>query len=151
MAFSLSAQNIPDGSNIIIITTKDKTESTFRNFARILVKEGFVLETTEPILLILTTKIKDRSYGFLGGGTVRIKLSAQVDQMDSASQITLTGIFDDPGISKAMGIKSDMFDKDAIVISSGSSSSSSKGAAWKIMDEVAKKYKDAIIKYDEKK
>jgi hypothetical protein len=144
----LFSQEPPDDATTIVILTTDKVDAAFRNIGRLLVKEGFELETTEPTLMMLTTKVTEKHYGFLGGGTVSIKLSAQVDEADSLSKIILTGKFLDIAVLKALGSKSALFDKDANIIEYGGMSGSSKRSSWNIMDELAKKYKNANIKYE---
>ena len=127
----LFAQEILPDANRIIITTLDKPETAFKNIARIFVASDYEIESSDINLGLVTTKLTKKSYGFLGAGSLNLKLTAQIDECDSSTCISLFGKFDQD-----------------MQIENGGMGGSPKKSAWNFMNEIAEKYKGGKLKYE---
>ena len=128
---SIYSQDAPKDANTIIISTADKPETAFRNIGRLFVSEKYALETSEPALLMITTKPQKINYGFLSAGTYYLKLQAQINEIDTLTEIILTGLFEG----------------DLKVTNKGMSGSPAK-SSWEKMVEIATKYKGGNIRFE---
>jgi hypothetical protein len=56
--------DIPKKTNLITIHTSDNIDESFKRMGRILLNDGYELETADKIFYMMTTKIKLMKCGF---------------------------------------------------------------------------------------
>jgi len=139
-----STAQAPKKANVIVIKTNDSEDEAFKKMGRILLNEGFEMETLDKDFYMLVTKIKGCGYGLMKAGTVDIKIKCQIDAKNDQRTIILTGKMNSPEL---MTYSPTEFDSKAMVIENIGGKSSIAGASWLIMDEIAKKYEDGEIEY----
>lgn len=130
LSTSFSQEAMPD-ANLIIITTPDKPDAALKNIGRIFVASDYEIESSDANLGLITTKPTKKGYGFLGAGSLIVKLTAQIDECDSSTCISLTGKFDEN-----------------MKIENAGMNGSPKKSSWNFMDGIAKKYKGGKITYE---
>lgn len=156
IVFSLEAQK-KETSNLIEIHTKNQPAVAFKKLGRLFLNERYELETTEPTFFMLTTKVTEKSYGFLSMGRIALKFYASIDESDNGSVITLTGKFLADAeafqrMMRGMGLDSNLkFDADASVIEEGGMSGSPLRVSWNFMKGVAEKYEGGVLVYKVKR
>jgi len=135
-------QDIPEDSNVIIITTTDTPEEAFTKMGKLLIKEGYTLEQVDKTFLMLVTKIKAANYGFLNVQHLDIKITVEI--FSEPTRVKMVCEYDDPAISRAMNV-TPSFDrhKSRARYTGGGSIT----AAFEMMNEVAQKYPSAEITY----
>ena len=140
----LSYSQAPKKSNTIIISTSDPEADALKKIGRVLLNEGFILETVDKDFYMLVTKIKTCTYGMGGLGDIDIKLSVTIDKTGDKSAITLTGKYNSQDFGK---YTPEQFDAKALPIECCGPKSSMGGASWLIMEGIAKKYEGGEISY----
>lgn len=134
----------PKKTNTILISTAETEDQAFKKIGRLLMTEGFTLETTDKDFYMLVTKIKTCKYGMGGMGSIDVKISVQIDKKEDKSIITLTGKYNTPDIAK---YTPEQFDSKSMVIECCGPKSSMAGASWLLMENLAQKYEGGTIEY----
>ena len=80
ISVSGKAQEAPEKSNLILIKTSDNIDESFKNIGRILINEGYELETADKNFYVITTKVTQKKYGFMGGGSLELKFNVEFDE-----------------------------------------------------------------------
>jgi len=140
--FCFSQTTAPKKANTIILKTGLSADEAFKNFGRILIKEGFTMETLDKDFYMLSTKVKTCNYGMLNAAKLNIKINCQIDQKEENTEIKITGSAIDVALSRTLS-----FDANSFVVSNRGPKSSVAGASWLIMDGLAKKLEGAEISY----
>ena len=143
----IKAQEAPKNSNLIIIKTSDNIDDSFKEMGRVLLNEGYELETADKDFYVITTKVKQKKYGFMGGGSLELKLNIQFDQVSDSTHLKIKGYVNSDQLASAAGDKNNSFDKDADRIKNKGSKGSISKSSWIFIDEFAKKYENGIINY----
>ena len=144
---AIKAQETPKNSNVIIIKTTENIDDSFKKMGRIIINEGYELETADKDFYMITTKITQKKYGFMGGGSLEIKFNIQFDQSNDSTTIKMIGFANSDQLATASGLKNDSFDKDAFRIQNKGANGSIIKSSWILMDDIAKKYVNGIISY----
>lgn len=134
----------PKKANTIIITTMESKDEAFKKLGRILLNEGFTLETIDKDFYMLVSNIKTFSHGFLDAGKVDIRINIQIDRKEEKIVIRLTGKFSSPQISQYTVSE---FDSRAMQIENTGAKGSSANASWLILSNMAQKYGSGDIEY----
>lgn len=134
----------PKKSNTIIISTSDTEAEALKKIGRILLNEGYVLETVDKDFYMLVTKMKTCKYGMGGLGNIDIKINAQIDKEGDMSKIKLTGKMNSSDFGK---YTIEEFDAKALPIECCGPKSSMAGASWIMLDGIAQKYEGGEISY----
>ncbi|MDH3650864.1 MAG: hypothetical protein OEQ53_14355 [Saprospiraceae bacterium] len=148
---SIHAQPIaPKKANKIVIQTSDDIGTAFRNFGRLLLREGYVLEQSDATFYFLTTEPREMKYGISGMGKLNLKLYVQFDESENGTLIQITGKYASEQLFKAAGGGKDEFNFDTQgneILNRGGKASLT-GASWIIMDELAKALQGGSITYE---
>jgi len=144
---AIKAQEAPKNSNVIIIKTTENIDDSFKKVGRILIHEGYELETADKDFYMITTKITQKKYGLMGGGSLEVKFNIQFDQSNDSTIIKIIGFTNSAQLATAAGLNNDSFDKDAIRVQNKGANGSIIKSSWIFMDEIAKKYMNGTISY----
>jgi len=143
--------------NVIKISTSDEPTIAFRKMGRLLVGEGYELQTTEPTLMMITTKVTEKKYGFLSMGRIALRFAVTIDEADTGSVVTIAGKFlaDAEMFQRWMkqftGVEASLkFDAEAQEIEERGMSGSPVRASWNAMKEIAEKYENGKVTFDAK-
>ncbi|WP_372775655.1 hypothetical protein [Mangrovibacterium sp.] len=131
-------------SNVILVSTSDAEPEALKKIGRILLNNGFVLETVDKDFYILVTKMKTCKYGMGKIANVDVKISVQIDKKEDLSILTITGKYNTPDL---ISYTIEEFDSKSSPIECCGPKSSLAGASWLIMDGVATKYENGEISY----
>lgn len=134
----------PKKSNTILVSTIDSESEALKKIGRILLNEGFVLETIDKDFYTLVTKPKTCNYGMLNAAKLDVKISVQIDKTENKSVLSITGKVNSPDFNS---YNDSSFDAGALIIENKGPKSSISGASWLIMDNIAKNYEEATIEY----
>lgn len=147
ISVNLIAQEAPKKSNLIIVRTTDNIDDSFKKVGRILINDGYEIETSDKNFYMITTKVRQKKYGMMGGGTLEIKLIFQIDQISDTTLIKVKGYVNSMQLASTAGMRNDSFEKSAIRIENKGANGSIIRSAWEFMDEIAKKYDAGQIVY----
>jgi len=145
----LNAQVAPKKSNLIIIKSSDKIDDSFKKIGRILMDEGYELETADKTFYSISTKITHKNYGLMGGGSLELKFFFQFDQIQDTTVIIFRGRVNSNQLAVASGMKHENFEKDAIRIENRGATGSIIKSSWELMENIAKRYSPCSIGYKE--
>lgn len=137
----ISAQEILDDANAIIISTEENPDAAFKKIGKLLINEGFTLQNVDKTFLMLVTVPFTTKTGFLGMQEIAIKVTGEV--LETPTRIRLFADFLDVQVNKGLNLDND-FDKRKL---RAENSSGTYSTAFELLDEIAKKYDGGKISY----
>ena len=138
---------IPKKTNLISIKTVDNIDDCFKKMGRLLMNEGYELETADKVFYMITSKVKSLKCGF--GCNVSVKYTIQFDEVKDSTEIKITGRAYSGDVFKVMtGKKEDNgFDKSSFLIENVGMKRSVAKESFNFMNNFAVKYENAKISY----
>jgi hypothetical protein len=114
---------------------------------RLLINEGYELETADKIFHMITTKIKSMKCGF--GCNVSVKYTIQFDELGDSTGIKLSGRAYSGDVYQAMTGKKEEngFDKSSFIIENKGMKRSVVKESFNFMNKIAIKYENARVSY----
>ena len=134
--------------NAIHIKTTDGVTDAFRKAGRLLGTEGYKVETADINLLMITTEVYEKQYGFLGSGRVQVKFNLTFDEIPGGTLIEVTGTMRSSQEVRMHG-KPLPLDEFEPIVNKGRGSNIYR-ISWDIMAELTNKYKEGEIHFVEK-
>ncbi|THH34212.1 hypothetical protein [Neolewinella litorea] len=146
------SQDAPKGANVIEIHTADNIDDAFKKMGRLLLDEGYTLETADKNFYVITTEVRKMNYGFMNAGELEMKLIIEFNDDEDGTTMILKGMKSSEQLHRAAttgaGVSSNTsFDKDASRILNKGGKGSIVGASWIFMENLAKGYKGGKIEY----
>jgi hypothetical protein len=128
-----------DDCNAILVYTNEKPEEAFKTIGKLLFNDGYELEMRDDILQIITTKFVKKSYGFLGMGSLEMRIFAQIESNDTLTYVRITGKYGSKEIDNvSLGVK--YFGETGTWIHNFGMSGSLGKSSWNILNEFALTY-----------
>ena len=139
--------DIPKKTNLITISTDDNIDDSFKKMGRLLINEGYELETADKIFYMITTKIKSMKCGF--GCNVSVKYTIQFDELGDSTGVRLSGRAYSGDVYQAMTGKKEEngFDKSSFIIENKGMKRSISKESFNFMNDIAIKYEKARVSY----
>ena len=139
--------DIPKKTNLINIHTSDNIDESFKRMGRILLNDGYELETADKIFYMMTTKIKLMKCGF--GCSVSVKYTIQFDEVGDSTNIKISGrAYSGDVYEVIVGKKEENgFDKSSFLIENKGMKRSIAKESFNFMNNIAVKYDLGVISY----
>ena len=139
--------DIPKKTNLITITNDNNIDDSFKMMGRLLINEGYELETADKTFHMITTKVKTMKCGF--GCNVSVKYTIQFDELGDSTSIKISGRAYSGDVYKVMTGKKEEngFDKNSFIIENTGMKRSVAKESFNFMNNIAIKYEDSKLSY----
>ncbi|MFT6129315.1 MAG: hypothetical protein ACJATN_001037 [Neolewinella sp.] len=145
----VNAQDAPKKSNLILLSTSDNIDDSFKKMGRLLINAGYEFETANKDFYLITTKVRQQKYGFGGMGSLEMKLTVEFNEVSDSTHFTIRGLVTSGQLARAAGNTKNRFDKNAYRIENKGAKGSILKSAWIFMGDLAKKYENSKIDYSQ--
>ncbi len=116
-AFTAQAQDAPKNQEVITVNFDSSEEEAFKTIGRLLVKEGFKLASSEPVLMMLSTEPTAQKVTKMQ--KVNIQLNVEIGSDSTGSFADVSGMWIDPAVFAALGVNDVDISTEGTVIKNG--------------------------------
>lgn len=130
ISIGLKAQKVPKKVDLIVQTIEHDIDEIFGKIGRILIDNGYEMESADKTFYSIITKPKKYKYGFMNSQELYVKLRIMLSANEEAVRIKTKGFLNEDMRIKNVGMKNSLAKE-----------------GWNFMHEMVKKFPADKIEY----